>query len=206
MVDPESVVTALRDLIEVVRTVELERVDAPVLDAIRDDLVAAADQLRPHLVEGLRTQASLRPPEGPPRVDGADIGRFFPYSPVSGALNPLAPPLRLWRDGEVVRGEATLGTAYNGPPDGVHGGMVAALLDELLGATCVALGRGGFTGTLSIRYHALTPLDRLLELEGRITGEERSKVFVSGELRVGPTLCATAEGIFVRSGFDAGWT
>lgn len=206
MPDPDRVTEALRDLIETVRTADLSTVDPAELAEIEGVLTGLTRRLAPHTVAALRTQAALVPSQRRWSPDDIEIGSFFPYSPVSGTRNPVAPPLRLWREGDRVRGEVTVRSTYNGPPDGVHGGYVAALLDELLGATCVALGKGGFTGTLTVRYHSLTPLETPLALEGWIAGEERRKVFARGELRAGERLCAAAEGIFIRSDFDAGWT
>jgi hypothetical protein len=76
--------------------------------------------------------------------------------------------------------------------------MVALLLDELLGITNVANGLGAMTGTLTIRYRVPTPAQRTLTLHGEVTGTERRKVFVRGELRDGDVVTADAEGVFVK--------
>ena len=55
--------------------------------------------------------------------------------------------------------EFTLGPVYEGPPGHVHGGLVAAMFDELLGFAQLS---GGFTGTLTIRY---VPGEALVELK-----------------------------------------
>ena len=64
------------------------------------------------------------------REDGLFAARGFASrlaerSPISGESNPLAPPFRLWLDGEVTRAEACYGAAYGGPPGLLHGGVVA---------------------------------------------------------------------------------
>ena len=62
-------------------------------------------------------------------------------------------------------------------------GHVAALMDELLGVTCVMCGHGGYTGTLKIRYLSPTPLD--IELSGKawVKVIDGRKAVIVGELR-----------------------
>lgn len=55
---------------------------------------------------------------------------MFDNSPLIGLANPIAPPLTLTVDDDrVVRGTAVFGTAYEGPPGHLHGGIVAAAFD-----------------------------------------------------------------------------
>ena len=65
----------------------------------------------------------------------------MPYSPVSGQRNPIAPAIRMWRDGDEVRGEALFSPTYAGPPNSVHGGIIAAVFDELLSMANVVSGK-----------------------------------------------------------------
>ena len=80
----------------------------------------------------------------------------------------------------------------------VHGGIIAAVFDELLAMANVVSGFAGFTGTLTIRYHRHTPLDRPIELWA--VNERRSgrKQFSRGEMRVDGKVTASAEGLFIR--------
>lgn len=201
----------LRDLIEVVRTVDLRDEDA---STIAQDLRDLSERLRPYVVDGTRAQSDLA--LDPSRLEngfldrsdfgldltGCDLNEIFPYSPIVGELNPISPPCRLsFVDDEPysgVEGELTLGAVYAGPPDSVHGGIVAAVLDEVLGGACGVNGLAGFTGKLSISYLSRVPLGRRLVVRGRVTGTERRKVFASGELLHGEIVCAEAAGIFIR--------
>lgn len=127
---------------------------------------------------------------------------LFPYSPVVGALNPVSPAAQIWLEDKeeewAVRGTVTFPAQFNGPPEGVHGGMISALHDELLGYTGVVLGVGGFTRVLTINYLALTPLDTQLDLRGRVREIDGRKAWIEGELRHGDTVLNTSEGLFVR--------
>lgn len=117
---------------------------------------------------------------------------------VSGPLNPIAPPLELRADGEGVFGEVTLPGVYEGPPGCVHGGWLAALLDQAVGD---AVGRRGIlcmTGNLNVDYRKPTPLNAPLTIAARVTGTERRKVFVSGEIRHNGTVTAECTAIMVQ--------
>ena len=207
MTDPELLADELRSLIEVVRTSDLDEAATAGVDLRR--LWAAIAEVRadlePHVVDDVRMQAGLRAQERPgaepgtlPDLAGVTPEEFFPYSPVIGPLNPIAPPFRFWMDGDEVRGEGRFGAAFNGPPGGVHGGLVAALMDEVLGVTGVMTGNHGFTGTLSIRYESLTPVDTDLQVRGWVESAEGRKAFIAGELLHGDRRCVRADGVFIR--------
>lgn len=127
---------------------------------------------------------------------------FFPTSPVVGYHNPLAPPVDVWavraEDGSLeLRGRAFYRYAYEGPPTCVHGGVVAELFDELLGAMTILNGTPGMTGTLTVRYRRPTPLLAPLDLEARITSVEGRKIFARGTVHHAGELTAEAEGVFI---------
>jgi acyl-coenzyme A thioesterase PaaI-like protein len=125
------------------------------------------------------------------------------YSPVLGRANPLAPPIRLRLEEHMLIGEVRFGSAYEGPPGSVHGGIVAAAFDEVLGATQALSGRPGMTGTLTVRYRAPTPLHTDLRFEAVLDRLEGRKLFCSARLLAGEVLCAEADGIFITVDFSA---
>jgi len=137
-----------------------------------------------------------------------DRAAYLDQSPIQGRLNPIAPPMRVeivvGEDGKKrVVGHARLGSAYEGPPHGVHGGWVAAMLDELLGtAQGLAEQRQGVTATLKIRFRHVTPLDEELRFEGWVAEDRGRVIMVRGTCHAGDTLTADAEGLFVRVDFN----
>lgn len=128
---------------------------------------------------------------------GATADPMFDHSPVLGIANPVAPPMALTEEDGVVVATVTMAKAYEGPPGCVHGGYVAALFDEVLGAAQSLSGAPGMTGTLKIRYEAPTPLETELRFEGRLVGVERRKIFTEGLCYAGGVVTARAEGIFI---------
>lgn len=188
---------ATRRLVDLVRRT---RASGEVADAALRALERAAELLGPEAHPGPFHQRSLAwsgayaPVQGPP----ADLHAFFPYSPLIGERNPLAPPVRFEaREGRLF-GRVTFGAAYVGPPQCVHGGVIAATFDELLGSVNLLNETGGMTGTLTVRYRQPTPVLQKLRLEGWVERVEGRKVFARGTLHHGETLTAEAEGIFIH--------
>ncbi|MBU3690304.1 MAG: hypothetical protein B7C54_11020 [Acidimicrobiales bacterium mtb01] len=126
---------------------------------------------------------------------------FQSHSPVTGPLNPLAGPVRLTASEREVIAEVTYGDAYEGPPGHVHGGVIAALFDEVLGLAQALSGNPGMTGRLEISYRSPTPLHTPLRVVGRFDRVEGRKIYTSGEVMAGDRLCAEAVGLFITIDF-----
>lgn len=183
---------------ELVRLLRCSHAPDAVLAEATDHIRAAMASLQPYLQQGegwsTVSIASDTPGFGW-RED--DLTACMPYSPVSGKRNPVAPPLRMWRDGNEVRGEAVFSPTYAGPPNTVHGGIIAAVFDELLSMANVISGSAGFTGTLTIKYHRHTPLNQPIEMWAVNERSSGRKQFSRGELRVNGEVTASAQGLFI---------
>lgn len=135
-------------------------------------------------------------------VAHGDRHASFENSPFIGKANPLSPPLQL----ELIDGEVhcwgVFGTQYEGPPACVHGGFIAAVFDEVLGATQSLSGNPGMTAKLAIEYRSPTPLHEEVRFIGRLERVEGRKIFTRGELRAGDQLCAEAAGLFISIDFS----
>lgn len=167
-----------------------------------EELAAAADELE-ELARRLDAfpGGSLYEGFSESPLAGPDPHAFFDHSPMLGRANPLAPPIELWAEGDVMRGRVTFGAAYEGPPGCVHGGYVAAAFDEVLGSTQSLAGRPGMTARLTVNYRSPTPLHTELVFEGRVTEVSGRKTFTYGTVHAGDTLCAESEALFVAIDF-----
>jgi acyl-coenzyme A thioesterase PaaI-like protein len=192
--DPERTLAEARRLADELRRIinRLALVRPPAADSALAADVASdfADRL-----EGMRgrtqgwevSEAGLEPRD------------FVEHSPLSGRSNPLAPPMETWLveesdDRYYIGGSVTFGAAYEGPPGHCHGGLVAAMFDELLGFAQLS---AGFTGTLTVRYRKPTPLHKKLTLKAwpeRVDGRKR---VIKGTCHLGETLISEAEGLFI---------
>jgi acyl-coenzyme A thioesterase PaaI-like protein len=120
-------------------------------------------------------------------------------NPVTGFRNAIAPPLIMHEDPDGLWwSEFELGEAYQGPPGWVHGGVLALVLDQLLGeAASDGLTKPLFTGTITLRYLRGTPLGPL-RAEAAIERTDGIKTFVSGHLSDAEGKTVEAEGIWIK--------
>jgi acyl-coenzyme A thioesterase PaaI-like protein len=127
----------------------------------------------------------------------SDFAVFADRSTITGNSNPVAPPMTLSMEGDVGIGNVNFDTPFEGVPGCVHGGLIASAFDQVFGYFQVMQGRGGFTGTLSVRYIAPTPIQTPLRIEARLVKSEGRKSFVAAVLRKGGVVTAEAEALFV---------
>jgi uncharacterized protein (TIGR00369 family) len=82
-----------------------------------------------------------------------------------------------------IRGKFQIGADYQGGPGFVHGGIVAALLDEVMAKVSRFAGDHAVTAELKVEYRKPVPVGRDLIVEGwevRRNGRVRSR---EGEIR-----------------------
>jgi uncharacterized protein (TIGR00369 family) len=158
-----------------------ELAEAVVLsDAPPDEITAIRDEVAA-LTRRLAATRQATPP-----VPGFTTGPG-PFvqlaSPVTGRLNPIAPPVDIEvMDDRSVRSEFVLGPVYEGPPGLVHGGVSALIMDHVLGAAALAGGSPGFTATLEMRYRRPTPNGVPLVATAAMVRVEGRKTFVEGAI------------------------
>jgi acyl-coenzyme A thioesterase PaaI-like protein len=192
--DPERTIAEARRLADQLRRIinRLALVRPPAQDSANAADAAAEfadrlDRLRTRQVSWEVSEAGLEPRD------------FVEHSPLSGRSNPLAPPMVTQiveePDGTYyVTGTVVFGAAYEGPPGHVHGGLVAAMFDELLGFAQLS---AGFTGSLTVRYRKPTPLHKTLTMKAWPAHVDGRKRIIKGTCHYGETLLSDAEGLFI---------
>jgi acyl-coenzyme A thioesterase PaaI-like protein len=177
-------------------------VDASVRTTLpAGELRRAAEEARA-LADRLAT--AVRPDGQLPALDDVLVFRRV-YNPVSGVGSALAPPLDLrpaspGSPAEGTVGTVVLGQAYEGPPGYAHGGTSALLLDQLLGATAIAMGLWGMTVRLETDYRGPVPLGTPLELRARVVEGAGRRTVVTGTIATAEdpaTVLVEGRGVFV---------
>lgn len=194
---------------EVLSATEADRVTAlyvPLADAVRDLVDATIlTQADDAAVAEARSAieavtASLRQRTRPVGVSYRVNGRPLPLGNAAiGVCNPLAPPIVVRHEGGGrCWSEFVLGSAYEGPPRLVHGGVSALVLDHMLGeAASEGLSKARFTGTITVKYLRGTPLGPLRS-DAWIDRRQGVKVFARGTISDSEGVTVEADGVFIE--------
>ena len=198
--DSDRVATALRRINNalVQKQLPVQEVTrlAAALEMIADDVASmdVPDRTRPfgEVADG-----------GSDAGSGYDYGaaNSLSYRPISGNCNALAAPAKYFKGDDYLNAVVTFGAAFEGPPGLVHGGYIAAYMDEAfgIGISHSGLDVPAMTGTLKTIYRMPVPLNRELTYQVRLTGEERRKVFMHCTLKDSDgVLYAEGEAIFLK--------
>lgn len=134
-----------------------------------------------------------------PAPEGVELsfpedGGCFGCSP----SNTSGMQLRFRRDGSRVRAGYRIPDRFHGAPGIAHGGIVAAILDEVSCAAAVFVAdRFVVTGELVIRYERPVPVETPLELEAEIVGQTHARYAeIEARVRRGDALLARSTGKF----------
>jgi acyl-coenzyme A thioesterase PaaI-like protein len=130
------------------------------------------------------------------------MGDFRERGPIVGLASVVAPPVELRADmrRQCVVGSVCFGPAFEGAPGRVHGGMLAAVLDEALGMATIFAGELCMTGEITLRYRQPTPIGVPLRIAARCDRREGRRIFTSGEILAGDAPTVEARGTFVAVG------
>lgn len=175
-------------------------------DVLLDHIANFALATLPELREGARRDRAT--------LLAAHVGRMFGIGPVvddpepgsgdvmadravAGAANPTAAELDVeFSENEVVV-RVTLGAAFEGAPGRAHGGMVAAVFDDVTGFVLRLASTAAYTGQLSVRYHGPVPIETPLEFRSRLEGRDGRKLHITADCRAGDQLLASADTIYI---------
>lgn len=90
------------------------------------------------------------------------------------------------------------GPGSQGPPGHAHGGCLAAILDESMGAAAWLAGHTVLAVRISVDFRSMVPLGSVAAVETRIEGVQGRKVQVRGAiLNLAGEVLAEGEGLFL---------
>lgn len=82
-----------------------------------------------------------------------------------------------------IRGAFRLGPEYQGGVGFIHGGVIATVLDEVMGKVCRFRGVRAVTAELDVQYLKPVPVDADLLIEGYETEMNGRNLKIAGEIR-----------------------
>jgi len=121
---------------------------------------------------------------------------------VGGTTNPISADFQMEIVDDEVVVRTVLGTAYEGAPGRVHGGMVAALFDDFTAFVLPLAKTAAYTGEITVRYHRPVPVESPLEFRARIVDHEGRKLRVTGECLADGEVVASTEVLFITIDFS----
>jgi uncharacterized protein (TIGR00369 family) len=119
-----------------------------------------------------------------------------------GPHNPIGLHMQFERDGsDGARTEIVLGPQFQGWVGAAHGGIVMALLDEVMAHAAIMMGYRGVTAGLSARFRKAVPLGEPLTVRARVRWVRRDVLSIEAEIRAADgELLASGDGKFVSKG------
>src|SRR3954466_1325712 len=146
---------------------------------------------RSRSIETMKQHAFERPPEG------SKIGTF-PDCVVSGDANPMGIDTQFFREGDEAVSHCVLGAAFEGAPNRAHGGVVAAVFDDLMGFVLTIHESPAYTAELTVRYRKPTPVGEEIEFRARLVDRKGRRLQIEAEATdAATTKIATAVGLFI---------
>lgn len=136
--------------------------------------------------------------DAPP--DGGPMSHFAECV-VSGTANPMGIAIKVRRDGDEAVADFNLGAAFEGAPQRAHGGVVAAIFDDVMGYVLVVHRTPAYTGRLTINYRAPVPMGQDMTVRARLHERSGRKLSMRAEMTLAadpshPVIC-DAEALFI---------
>lgn len=101
------------------------------------------------------------------------------------------------QDGALV-GKVWFGPGAEGPPGHAHGGSIAAVLDEAMGAAAWKIGHSVVIARLAVIFRRALPLGTDATVEVRITRKSGKRIWICGHLLAADgTVFAESRGLFI---------
>ncbi|HJM21186.1 MAG TPA: PaaI family thioesterase [Acidimicrobiales bacterium] len=176
----EEVSVAVHDL--------ADRFDAGTKRSKLDDMMT-----RPHLAaiySGQYTPLEL--------AVGEEI-EFDPFSLAGGEFHPASIGLIFIKESDdSVVGAGTIDPMFAGPPERVHGGIQALIIDEVMGALNRMRGRQAYTAYLHVEYRGPAPLGVHVTFRAWVHETDGRKIYLKGSGEGPDGRFLDAEGLFIQ--------
>jgi acyl-coenzyme A thioesterase PaaI-like protein len=132
---------------------------------------------------------------------GTLIASHYRHCYGCGSDHPTGLHLRVTAgEGLTLRASFEVGPAHQGAPGLAHGGILAAALDETLGALNWLLMKPAVTARLETSFIQPVPVGSVLQLHARIVGVEGRRVYTAAVGRLGDAgpAAVAASALFVQ--------
>lgn len=129
-------------------------------------------------------------------VDALD-GHHTPYCWGCGPDAQEGLELHPYLDGNEVAAELTFAPRFEGGPGTVHGGAIAAFMDDLLGYVPVVFGSPGVTAKLDTHFRNPVPLGVAVNGRAWMSDVEGRKMWAEGTIEADGVVLVEASALFL---------
>jgi acyl-coenzyme A thioesterase PaaI-like protein len=105
--------------------------------------------------------------------------------------------LSVHREERTAVGQTLLGAAFEGAPGRAHGGIVAALIDEVMGHVLPIEAAVAYTASLTINYTGPAPIGVPLEFRAWLRERDTRKLWIDAAGTVDGTEFVRAHALFL---------
>jgi acyl-coenzyme A thioesterase PaaI-like protein len=183
---------ASRDLVEAVRELMLATtlcdVDVAQMNEAKDLVTRAAELLGERVRTTGRREHLDR--DAIARIQHGEAWTVFTH-------NPMGIPLAITVSGAEAGATITPTALFEGPPNILHGGFVAAMLDALLSTLVQAQDIRAVTVQLDVRFRRAATIGTALILGATIDSIEGRKIKASGWIHSAGETIADADALFI---------
>ncbi len=114
-----------------------------------------------------------------------------------GPANATAVPIVFDSSGDALIADLMIPAVFAGWPGCAHGGVAAAILDDVLGQVATGAAGAAATTNLEIEFRRPTPIGRPLQVEARLVSRQGRLLHIEGVIRDGATELVTASGRWI---------
>jgi hypothetical protein len=153
---------------------------------------AVVDTMVAQFADWERQLAPAVPADSRPRMSTDDDSKrlYLQRAIDIGGFNPCFPEYQFDEIGaETASGGVSFPLNYEGPPGLVHGGFIGVFFDCVIQHQSCAVGRAGYTRSLTVSYRRPTPLDTELRFDIARTADDGG-INATARLTLGDTVLA----------------
>lgn len=126
--------------------------------------------------------------------------KSYPQCFVCGDKNPYGLKVAFYVKDDKVVAECAAGSHFQGYKDILHGGILSALLDEVMIRAALAKGISSLTSEIKVRFKKLVRVGDKLFLEGRLVEDKGRMLLAEGKItNQDNEVVAWGEGKFLKA-------
>lgn len=124
----------------------------------------------------------------------------FPDCVVSGSANPMGIAMQVRRHGKEAVARVHLGAAFEGAPERSHGGVVAAVFDDIMGYVLLLIPQAAYTGKLVVNYRAPVPVGVDIDVRAWLVERDGRKLSLAATISHDGDVLCDAQALFIALG------